>query len=236
MCQVMGSTLADLLRDAQRDIGRRLREKETRYIFEICEALWLHDGDKSRPHVELTSGLCSDGFVNVPAVLQYTPLAELFADQLVRMVKAVYPGPVDVVVGSDHASATLSYAVAVGLGARHEFTEKGPGKIQIWSRLAIKPSETVLQVEELITTLQTTSAVRAGIRVGTPHDVKFAPLVATIIDRMNQPTVHVFEDSPIVSLLRFEIQTWAPEACPLCRAGSERIKAPKQNWARLTAK
>ena len=234
MGRIMGSLLPELLR-LPRDMGRRLTVREIMHIFETCEALWRHNGDEKMSHAGLTSGLCSNGFVSVPTVLQYTPLAELFADQIVRMVREVYAGPVNVVVGSDHASATLSYAVAVGFRARHDFTEKGEGKTQRWSRLFIRPDEVVLQVEELITTLSTTNAVRTGVRSGTPHGVNFVPLVATLVDRMNLPGAHEFEGSPIISIHRCDdIKTWQPEECPLCAAGSERINAPKQNWAKLT--
>ena len=39
----------------------------------------------------------------------------------------------------------------------------------------------------------------------------------------------------IVYLVHFDIKTWEPADCPLCKAGSKRLR-PKQYWQELTAK
>jgi orotate phosphoribosyltransferase len=136
------------------------------------------------------------------------------------------------VVGSDHAGATLSYAVAAALQSQHDFTEKGPDKTQIWKRFTIYQEQDVLQVEELVTTTGTLQAVREGIKAGNKYPVWFVPVALTLIHRSSQ---HQFEDGPILYLAHFDIETWEPSECPLCKAGSKRIK-PKQNWAELTGK
>jgi orotate phosphoribosyltransferase len=154
------------------------------------------------------------------------------ASQLVRKLRKQYDGPVDWVIGSDHAGATLSFAVAAQLMAQHDFTEKGEGKTQVWKRLSIQSGEIVLQVEELITTTGTLQAVREGIRAGNPHPVSFAPLSLVLVHRSN---IYEFEGTPIVYVEHYDINSWAPEECPLCAGGSERLR-PKQNWAKLTGK
>jgi len=221
----------DALRRLHRTQRGRLTPEEIRHIFETCSALWLHSGDMTRPHAELTSGRCSNGFVDVLRVLRYTNLCELLARQLGIKITDVYKGRVDWVVGSDHAAATLSFAVASFNGAQHDFTEKGPDKTQLWKRFEIGRDEVVLQVEELVTTTGTLQAVRDGLRRAYPeHEVQFAPVVACLVHRA--PT-YEFEGSPIVSLTHFDIQTWTPEECPLCAAGSQRVR-PKHNWDALT--
>ena len=182
------------------------------------------------PHAELTSGKCSNGFVDVLRVLQYPNLCELLACQLVMKLEATYRGPIHWAVGSDHAGATISYAVANWLLAKHAFTEKGLDKTQLWKRFVIEPEEVVLQVEDLVTTLGTLRAVREGIRQGNPHPVTFAPVVLTLVHRSD---VYEFEGAPIVYLAHYDIQTRSPEECPLCKAGSVRLR-PKENWAKLT--
>ena len=212
-----------------------LNPTELRYIFEKCDALWLHPGDPKAPHAELTSGKCSNGFVDVLRVIRYTNLCQIFGLMMVRqLIKHVGHNNFRYswVIGSDHAGATISYAVASWLGFQHDFTEKGPDKTQVWKRFVIQPDEVVLQVEELITTTGTLKAVRDGINAGNPTPVKFAPVVMTLVHRSDQ---YEFEGSPILYLAHFDIQTWEPKDCPLCAAGSERIR-PKQNWAKLTGK
>ena len=116
--------------------------------------------------------------------------------------------------------------------AQHDFTEKGPNKEQIWQRFVIEPEETVLQVEDLVTTTGTLQAVRDGIRKGNPHPVKFAPVVMTLVHRSN---VHEFQGTPILYFAHYDINTWDPDECPFCKAGSLRLR-PKQHWAELAGK
>jgi orotate phosphoribosyltransferase len=215
-----------------------LNPAELRHIFEKCDALWLHSGDPKAPHAELTSGKCSNGFVDVLRVLRYTNLCQIFSKMLVRKLEGEYDyyskheGGIDWVVGSDHAGATISYAVGSWFGAQHDFTEKGPDKTQVWKRFAIQPDEIVLQVEELVTITGTLKAVRDAINIANPTPVNFAPVVMTLVHRSDQ---YEFEGGPILYLAHFDIQTWQPKDCPLCLAGSERIR-PKQNWEKLTGK
>lgn len=223
------------------DVCRQLSDAEFDHILRCCDALWLHDGSPSSPHAELTSGKCSDGFVDVLRMLRHTNLCSIMAGQLVSRLYEHLDGPFDWVIGSDHAGATLSFAVASRLMAMHDFTEKevvlGPdgkkiGEKQIWKRFQIEPDETVLQAEELITTTKTLQAVRAGIRAGTPHLVKFMPVVLTLVHRSDATT---FVEAPIIYVRHYDIKTWEPSDCPLCKEGSKRLK-PKQNWAELTGK
>lgn len=210
-----------------------MQPEEFDHIFKECDALWLHSGDPKDPHAELTAGDCSDGFVDTLRVLRFTNLCQIMAAQLAQKLRMT-PGrsAVDWVVGSDHAGATFSYAVAAKLGAQHDFTEKGPGKTQIWKRFVIGPDEVVLQVEELMTTTHTLQAVREGIRAGNPGPVRFFPLSLGLVHRS---LVYEFEGGPILFFRHYDIRKWKPEDCPLCKAGSKRIR-PKQNWAELTGR
>lgn len=214
------------------DFPGSMNPVEFRHIFEVCDALWLHSGNPKAPHAQLTSDKCSNGFVDVFRVLRYTNLCEIMGAQLVKECRSEYGGKIDWSIGSDHASATLSYVVAKILGVQHDFTEKGSDKTQHWKRFEIQPGEVVLQVEELVTTTGTLEAVRKGIREGNSHKVEFAPLVLALVHRSDE---YRFEGNPIVNFVHYDIKTWLPKDCPLCKAGSERVK-PKQNWARLTMK
>lgn len=220
------------------DINSLLRcevtQEEIRYILELCDALWLYSypADASRPHAELTAGDHSDGFVDTLRALRFTNICQLLAYKLLEKVRQKYFGPVDWVVGSDHAGATFSHSVAIWLSAQHDFAEKGPDKQQLWKRFTIEPDEVVLQVEELMTTSSTLLAVRQGIREGNQKSVTFAPVVGVLVHRSE---VYEIEGSPVVSLVHYDIKKWKPEDCPLCKAGSKALR-PKQHWAELTGK
>lgn len=230
---VLNMNLAELRNLALKDFDRDLSPAEFRHVLEECGALWLHSGNPADSHAELTSGKCSDGFADVLWVLRYSNLCEIMAGQLVRLLRRNYDGFPDWVIGSDHAGADLSHDVARLLNAQHDFTEKGEGKSQVWKRFAIKPGEVVLQVEELITTTGTLHAVREGIRAGNRGEpVSFLPLTLALVHRSD---VYEFEGDPILHAAHYDIKTWVPEECPLCKLGSKRIR-PKDNWAMLNGR
>jgi len=219
------------------DIDDRLMTApETNHIFRLCDSLWLHSGNPADPHAELTPGKCSNGFVDVLRTLCYTNLCELFAYQINLRLRRDIHSPRRWVVGSDHAGAAFSHSVAIWLNAKHDFTEKGPNKAQLWQRFTIEPDEVVIQVEELITTTSTLRAVREGIRKGnSKQPVNFAPFAATLVHRSNE---YEIEGSPIIHLVHYDIDVWdGPETCPLCKQGSKRLR-PKHSaeWAELTGK
>ena len=89
---------------------RDLEELEA--IFTACGAFWYHSGNPEDPHVELTSGMCSNGFISCPEVLSLCNLSQIMAEQLVLRLRQHYAGQVDWVVGSDSAALGLAKDVA----------------------------------------------------------------------------------------------------------------------------
>ena len=226
-------SLQEILQLKYEDLAFEPTDGDIRHVFEVCDALWLHSGDPATPHAALTAGHCSDGFVDVLRALRYTQITSFMAAHLVRRLRKVYRGPVDWVIGSDHAGATLSFEVARQLGAQHDFTEKGPNKTQFWRRLAVASEEWVLQVEELSTTLFTFQAVRAGVRAGNPTPVTFVPHPMVLVHRSSE---YELEGEEIIYGAHFNIRKWKAGDCPLCKAGSRRITEVKKHWAELTQK
>ncbi|HVV14897.1 MAG TPA: hypothetical protein VHD55_00620 [Candidatus Paceibacterota bacterium] len=216
------------------DFGVLMSRAEFDHILETCQALWLHSGKPQDPHALLTSLRHSDGFVDTLRMLRYANLCMIMAQQVVLRLQECYDDRVDWVIGSDHAGATLSFAVAYLLGAKHDFSEKDPknDKKQIWKRFEIEPGEVVLQVEELVTTTQTLHAVRDAIRAGNSTPVQFAPIVMTLVHRSD--TLE-FEGGPIGHVVHYDIKSWTAEECPLC-AGGSKVLPPKKNWLELTRK
>jgi hypothetical protein len=171
--------------------------------------------------------------VNVLRLLKYTNISMLLASEVAQIYHATAATrtPPVWVVGSDHAGATFSQNVAYLMRAKHEFTEKGPDKTQLWLRETVQPGEIVLQAEELVSTLSTLGAVHHGINAGNAHPVEFDKVSLTLVHRA---PVYEFDGRPILYFRHYDINTWEPDECPLCAAGSERLR-PKQNWAALTA-
>ena len=64
--------------------GGSITPESIDYMLQLVQALWLHDGDPSRPHAELHSGKCSTGFVNAGKLLVYPNIAHLLADEMIK--------------------------------------------------------------------------------------------------------------------------------------------------------
>ncbi len=212
-------------------------ERDILDMFEMCDAVWLHDGDPRKPHAELTSGLCSNGFFDCMRVLKFPNLSEILASALVEKIADIH-SPADWVVGSSYAAITFSYQVASFLSAVHGFVEKDPtdAKKMVWPRLQIPRGSSVLQVEELITTFGTVNAVRQAIEEGNGEPVNFLPVVGTIVHRPPKLPAN-YGDRRVVALIEKEVWAVEQKDCPLCKAGSLRYRPKiKAHWAELTGK
>lgn len=218
--------------------GKILTEEEILHWFDLCDAFWMHDGDPAKPHAELTSGLCSNGYFNCPEVLKYPNLCEILAWQLTRKLREHGIYEVDWVIGSPYAAITFSYEVAKALGAVHGFAEKDPqdptGKRMVWQRMNIPEGSTVLQIEELITTGHTFLEARRAIEEGNEGKVNFLPIVGALFHRPPKLPAD-YGEIKVVALIEKEIWAVDPKDCPLCKAGSSRHR-PKTHWKELTGK
>ena len=224
-----------------RDFDNRvLTEEDILFQFSLCGAFWIHDGNPKKPHAELTSGLCSNGYVNCSKVFKKPFFTEILAQQLVQLLQKRGIGKVDWVIGSPYAGITFSYEVAKAFRATHGFTEKDPSdpkkKRMTWKRFSIPAEAKVLQIEELITTSGTFQEVRRAILEGNSEPVNFLPIVGTLIHRPPKLPINYKidgEEIKVISLV--EKLMWAvdPSECPLCKALSVRYR-PKNHWAELT--
>jgi orotate phosphoribosyltransferase len=213
-------------------------EMETQNIFEGENAIWFFDynnGGLRTPHAELTSGLCSDGYINCRVVLSDPQKTHWLAIQLVKTAVARGFRFPEWVVGSAYAAITFSYEVARLTGAKHGFTQKDPKdeKKMVWVGPTIPEGATVLQCEELITTLGTTTKVREAIQTAHSYPINFFREVLTIAYRPGEITSE--DRTYITALIYREVKTWHPRVCPLCGSGSPRVR-PSKNWTELTGK
>lgn len=225
--------------DNARLSGKFFPEECILKIFDLCEAYWMHNGKPESPHAELTSGKCSNGFFNCLEVLKYQQLSGFLAQQLALLVREqIGNTKVDWVIGSPMAGITFAHDVARALGATKSFfTEKDLNrpKKMLWNRIVIPEGETVLQIEELVTTAQTLNNVQEAITEGNPHPVNFLPFIGVLVHRPAKLSVVEYGGRKIVAIVEKEVWATEPEKCPLCRRGSIPLR-PKQNWERLTGK
>jgi len=210
--------------------------------FEAKDAYWVHDGSPESPHAVLHSEKHSNGFIDCLKVLQYPRVSECLASQLVGKILRELDGKIpDCVIGSPMAGITFAYDVARALGTkRYLFVEKDPNDKdkKVFSRFQISAEETVLDVEELITTAKTVRAVRAAVEEGNEKPVNWLNIVGALVYRPDDLSIREVDGRKIIAVIEKKIWAIDPKVteCPLCQQGSEAIKNPKMNWARLTGK
>jgi len=160
-------------------------------------------------HFRLTSGLHSNEYMQCALVLQHPAIAEKFGREL-----ASHFSKVDIVVSPAVGGLIIGHEVARALGARFLFTERDPatGKMILRRGFTVKPGETAVVIEDVVTTGGSTRDVietlqAAGVIVTG---------AASIIDRSGgRADLGV----PKVALATLEVTAWPADFCPLCQEG-----------------
>lgn len=209
-----------------------LNEEQIIEILKINNAYWVHDGNPSSPHAELSNGQCSNAYFNLSKVLCIPTINENLARSLTLKLEDCfekdYP---ECIVSSSYAAITFGYEVARMIGAEHFFAEKNCSHGFDFKRWTIPKNSIVLQIEELITSLNTARLVREAVERDNKYKLKFLPIIGTIVFRSPVLAENYF-NTKIVSLLQKEVWSVPQDLCPLCKKGSKRYR-PKENWGKL---
>ena len=159
-------------------------------------------------HFRLTSGLHSNEYLQCALVLQHPPIAA-------RLGAALANGfpKCDVVASPAIGGIIIGHEVARHLGARFLFTERDAGgKMTLRRGFSLKPGETVVVVEDVVTTGGSTREV-IELMLASGGNVLGA---GSIVDRSGGK---VDVGVPRVALVTLTVTSWMPEECPLCQQG-----------------
>ncbi len=205
------------------------------------DALWIHDGDKRRPHALLASGNHSGGFFNSRLVIADEGLLKEAASDLLELFVQQGGDLSDVwhVVGPQTGATKLAELIAHRVKdldeapcywASPEKRDEDGVKSMVFAHedLVMLPGGTVLLCEDVLTTggsvdLTVDAIIKAGGVV--------LPFILVLVNRSGLTEVN---GKKIVALIDRPLPMWAPEECPLCKEGSEALR-PKDNWAALNA-
>lgn len=166
-------------------------------------------------HFLYTSGRHGKQFLQAARVLQYPDKTDALCQALAGRFRGQDIG---LVVGPATGGIVLAYATARALGARAAYSEKdGADGMALKRGIRVAPGARVLVVEDIITTggsvqktvdhLRARGADVAGIGV--------------LIDRSGGRAAF---DCPFEALAALSLESWQPEACPLCRAGEPLVE------------
>jgi orotate phosphoribosyltransferase len=161
-----------------------------------------------RGHFRLTSGLHSAEYLQCAKVLQFPNIAERLGRQLAECMPKG-----EAVASPALGGLIIGHEVARAMGVRFIFTEReADGKMALRRGFAVRPGESFVVVEDVVTTGGSTREVidlleAAGARVLG---------AGSIIDRSGgSADVGVRR----VALATLQPETWPAELCPLCQQG-----------------
>lgn len=157
-------------------------------------------------HFKLTSGLHSNTYFQCAKVLQYPE----YLTEICRNIASFFSGlKVDTVISPAVGGIVVGTEVGRQLGVKTIFAERKNGEMALRRGFSVSPGDTVLVVEDVITT---GGSVAEVIGVVTKAGAEIAG-VGSVVDRSNG-TVTLAEKQ--FSLLTLEVKNYEPHNCPLC--------------------
>lgn len=184
-----------------------LSREEVLDIFRRTGVLW-------EGHFALTSGLHSGRYLQCARVQQFPKENTLLCRELAARFK---DRGITTVIGPAIGAIIMAYEMARQLGARCLFTERENGVMTLRRSFTLEPGEKVLVVEDVITT---GGSVREVIEVVKQHGA--VPVgVGVLVDRSGG---RADVGAPVEPLITFDIETYQPGDCPLCRQGVPVVK------------
>jgi orotate phosphoribosyltransferase len=183
--------------------GEHVTDTEVVEVFHDTGALL--DG-----HFVLRSGLHSGQYFQCALVLQYPRVAERLCVALAAKLKGAVA---QTVVSPAMGGLFVGHEVARALDLRHIFVEKnGAGRLEMRRGFQISPREKVLVVEDVVTKggrVQETIEILRGCGAEVVG-------VGALVDRSDGKVDFGIR---LESLLRLQVETFDPTACPLCKTG-----------------
>lgn len=170
-------------------------------------------------HFRLTSGLHSSGYLQCALVLQHPEAAESCGAAIAQSVRA---HGIQTVVSPALGGIVIGQEVGRALGVRAIFAERQDGALTLRRGFSLSPGETVLVVEDVVTTGGSTRETIAVARAAGATVVG----AAAIIDRSSPADAAGGSslDVPFHALATISLPTYEASVCPLCAAGMPVVK------------
>ncbi len=165
-------------------------------------------------HFVLTSGLHSTNYLQCALILQYPAEAESFGRAIAQHFTQER---IETVVAPAIGGIVIGWETARALGIRSIWTEREQGQMTLRRGFAVRSGESVLVVEDVITTGGSTRETIETLRAAGARVVG----AASIVDRSGgRADVGV----PRIALAALDVPAVAPAACAQCAAGIPAIK------------
>ena len=186
-----------------------MTQEEVLNIFKQSDALL-------EGHFRLTSGLHSDRYLQCALVLQHPDNALKLGAALAEKLLALAEKP-DFVIAPALGGVLVAHEVARAIGVCGIFAERQDGALKLRRGFEIRPGARAFVVEDVVTTGGSTKETMDVVTQA--GGIVLA--AGSLIDRSGGRTDL---GVPRAALAVLDVPTFAPEECPLCKAGSQAIK------------
>lgn len=176
--------------------------------------LFRQSGALLEGHFRLSSGLHSPGYLQCALVLQYPKSAEQLGAALGEAVRAL---GATCVLSPALGGIVIGQEVARALDVRALFAERQDGQLQLRRGFSLSPTDTVVVVEDVVTTAGSTRETMAVARAAGATVVG----ACSIVDRSGG--THNL-DVRYRALMPMSLPTYAEDACPMCQQGQPIVK------------
>ena len=181
-------------------------------------SLFVERGALLEGHFLLSSGLHSPRYLQCARVLMDPRLASelgrALADRIRDALGGAQPGAV---VAPALGGVLVAHEVARAFGCRGLFTERQDGAMSLRRGFTLEAGETVVVVEDAITTGRSTREVLDAMKTYGARVLAVGSLIDRSVSEVNFGV-------PRCSLVRLEVPTYPADACPLCAGGSRPVK------------
>lgn len=177
-----------------------LTNKEMLEIFERTESML-------KGHFILTSGRHSDTYMQCAKLFVHPKESEKICSALAQKLKEVHA---ETVASPAVGGIIMGYELARQLDCKNIFFERQDGVMTLRRGFSIQKGARVVVAEDVVTTGGSVKEVIAALQSAGANVVA----VASIVDRSNG---EVDFGVPFHSLLSMNIQSYEPDACPLCK-------------------
>ena len=184
-------------------------------------ALLAETGALLTGHFRLSSGLHSPNYVQCARLLEHPRHAKAIGEALANEIR---PLGATKIVAPALGGVVIGYTVAEALDVPFVFTERKDGAMTLRRGFTIADGESVVIVEDVVTTGKSTRETAEVIEQHGGAVVGFA----SILNRSGKPNPF---GMPYESLLTLSLETYEESDCPLCAEGKP-LDAPGSRYSR----
>lgn len=180
---------------------------------ELVERLLTVSGALRRGHFRLSSGLHSPAYVQCALLLQEPARARRLGEALARALREFEP---ESVLAPALGGLVIGHEVAAALGVPFRFVERLGDSFALRRGFELRSGERLVVIEDVVTTAKSTLEAAQVAEAEGAQVVGFG----AILDRGGGVAL----GPDFRSLLRLELPTFSPEACPDCARGGRAEK------------